>query len=178
MYRQLSRLHLSTTKSEISTIPFIIMASTSASFLLSSPFVGSGISASEISPPRSVSFRRPVSVSASCATAERTAGFAAQSSLYDVLGIRTGASGQEIKAAYRRLARVLHPDVASGSVMRESSSAEEFIRVHAAYSTLSDPEKRANYDRSLLRSRHPAAAVRGYSVRRSALRKWETDQCW
>ncbi|XP_019156320.1 PREDICTED: chaperone protein dnaJ 11, chloroplastic-like [Ipomoea nil] len=158
------------------------MASTSASFLLSSPFVGSAISAAEVARPRCVSFRRPVSVSASCATAERTAQ-TPQSSLYDVLGIRTGASGQEIKAAYRRLARVLHPDVASGSVMRESaaaaaSPAEDFIRVHAAYSTLSDPEKRANYDRSLLRSRHPAASVRGYSGRRSALRKWETDQCW
>ncbi|XP_031124054.1 chaperone protein dnaJ 11, chloroplastic-like [Ipomoea triloba] len=157
------------------------MASTSASFLLSSPFVGSAISAAEVARPRCVSFRRPVSVSASCATAERTTVQTPQSSLYDVLGIRTGASGQEIKAAYRRLARVLHPDVASGSVIQESSSspAEDFIRVHAAYSTLSDPEKRANYDRSLLRSRHPvAASVRGYSVRRSALRKWETDQCW
>ncbi|VFQ69431.1 unnamed protein product [Cuscuta campestris] len=148
------------------------MAST-ASFPLSSQFLGA-----VIPPPqqRRVSFRRPVSVSASCSTAERTANVASTRSLYDVLGIRTEATGQEIKAAYRRLARVLHPDVAPGSM------SEDFIRVHAAYSTLSDPDKRASYDRSLFRSRLSAAAAvatdGGYSVFRSTHRKWETDQCW
>ncbi|XP_020242577.1 chaperone protein dnaJ 11, chloroplastic-like [Asparagus officinalis] len=66
-------------------------------------------------------------------------------SLYGVLGLSIGANGNEIKAAYRKLARVCHPDVCKNS----PSSADEFIRIHAAYSTLSDPCKRADYDRGL-----------------------------
>ncbi|KAI6687633.1 hypothetical protein NL676_024461 [Syzygium grande] len=75
-------------------------------------------------PPPSAARCRPLQVSASCATstAERpgprpmAAGARSQpSSLYEVLGIRPGATGQEIKSAYRRLARVLHPDVAAGA---------------------------------------------------------------
>ncbi|KAE8709498.1 Chaperone protein dnaJ 11 [Hibiscus syriacus] len=69
---------------------------------------------------------------------------AACTSLYQVLGIPIGASNQEIKSAYRRLARVCHPDVAA--IDRKDSSADEFMEIHAAYSTLSDPEKRAVYD--------------------------------
>ncbi|KAK7406820.1 hypothetical protein VNO78_08453 [Psophocarpus tetragonolobus] len=96
------------------------------------------------------------------------------SSLYDILGIPAGASSQEIKAAYRRLARVCHPDVAA--IDRKNSSADEFMKIHAAYSTLSDPDKRANYDRSLFRRQRPlstAAVFTGYTRR-----NWETDQCW
>ncbi|CAI9296439.1 unnamed protein product [Lactuca saligna] len=98
-----------------------------------------------------------------------------QSSLYEVLGIQIGADTVEIKAAYRRLARVLHPDVRD-----HDSSADEFMKVHSAYATLSDPGKRADYDRSLfgrqkvtVRSSSSAAEFTGYSGRR-----WETDQCW
>ncbi|XP_023003937.1 chaperone protein dnaJ 11, chloroplastic [Cucurbita maxima] len=98
-------------------------------------------------------------------------------SLYDVLGLPTEASFQEIKSAYRRLARVSHPDVAA--IDRKDSSANDFMKIHAAYSTLSDPEKRADYDRKLLRRCRPVASVRmasgftGYTRR-----NWETDQCW
>ncbi|KAE9606635.1 hypothetical protein Lal_00026231 [Lupinus albus] len=96
-------------------------------------------------------------------------------SLYDVLGIPASASNQEIKAAYRRLARVCHPDVAE--IDQKNSSADEFMQIHAAYSTLSDPEKRASYDRSLFRSRQrplsAASVFSGYTGR-----NWETDQCW
>ncbi|CAI8609028.1 unnamed protein product [Vicia faba] len=97
----------------------------------------------------------------------------ASCSLYEILGIAAAASGQDIKAAYRRLARVSHPDVAA--VGRKKSSADEFMKIHAAYSTLSDPEKRARYDRSLLLRRQPLTARRfpGYSCQ-----NWETDQCW
>ncbi|KAJ8765092.1 hypothetical protein K2173_010575 [Erythroxylum novogranatense] len=101
-------------------------------------------------------------------------------SLYEVLGIPVSASGHEIKAAYRKLARTCHPDVVS--VNQKEISATEFIKIHAAYSTLSDPDRRANYDRDLhsrfrlfgssLKSATMAAAS-GYSGR-----KWETDQCW
>ncbi|CAI0435216.1 unnamed protein product [Linum tenue] len=81
-----------------------------------------------------------------------------------------GASCQEIKSAYRKLARVLHPDVAG-----EESAASEFIELHKAYETLSDPAKRADYDRSLFRaaSGSGSGSRSGYTSRR-----WETDQCW
>nr|AKA20389.1 chaperone DnaJ-like protein [Medicago sativa] len=95
-------------------------------------------------------------------------------SLYQILGISAGASNQEIKAAYRRLARVCHPDVAA--IDRKNSSADDFMKIQSAYSTLSDPDKRANYDRSLFRQqRRPLSSMvsSGYSSR-----KWETDQCW
>ncbi|XP_054825560.1 chaperone protein dnaJ 11, chloroplastic-like [Prosopis cineraria] len=96
-------------------------------------------------------------------------------SLYEILGIPAGASLQEIKAAYRRLARVCHPDVAA--VDRKDSSADEFMKIHAAYSTLSDPEKRATYDRSLfVRRQRPLSASSAYSGYSG--RNWETDQCW
>lgn len=105
------------------------------------------------------------------------------SSLYEVLGISMTASGNEIKAAYRRLARVCHPDVAATN--QKENSTNEFMKIHAAYSTLSDPHKRADYDRDLF-GRHPpfssagtmaaAAAMSGFSG--YACRNWETDQCW
>ncbi|XP_031118513.1 chaperone protein dnaJ 11, chloroplastic-like [Ipomoea triloba] len=144
----------------------------SASIPFSSQFSGAGVSSAR-SRRSGVSFRHPIStVSASCVTAERTSSVAA--SLYEVLGIQTGATCQEIKAAYRRLARVLHPDVASS--FRPESSDEDFIRVHAAYATLSDPQKRANYDRTLFRpgQGRPPVEFSGVNSRRN----WETDQCW
>ncbi|KAF8023571.1 hypothetical protein BT93_F0934 [Corymbia citriodora subsp. variegata] len=122
---------------------------------------------------------RPVRASASCAsTAERPRPMAAgscsqsSSSLYEVLGIQAGATGQEIKAAYRRLARVLHPDVAASA-----GAAREFMRVHEAYATLSDPDRRADYDRTLLQGTGRFAVSVAASARGPS-RKWETDQCW
>ncbi|RDX63954.1 Chaperone protein dnaJ 11, chloroplastic, partial [Mucuna pruriens] len=72
-------------------------------------------------------------------------------SLYDVLGISMGASCVEIKAAYRKLARTYHPDAVA--MNQKESSANQFMAIHSAYSTLSDPEKRAQYDREIYR--HP-----------------------
>lgn len=101
-------------------------------------------------------------------------------SLYDILGIQVGASHREIKAAYRSLARVMHPDVVSSSGQGDSS-AEAFLRITAAYTTLSDAQKRAQYDLQMLRTRSPYyttppvnSRYKGYTSQRS----WETDQCW
>ncbi|KDP46757.1 hypothetical protein JCGZ_06545 [Jatropha curcas] len=93
-------------------------------------------------------------------------------SLYEILGLPVGATSQEIKSAYRRLARSCHPDVAA--LDRKATSADEFMKIHAAYSTLSDPEKRAVYDTKLFTRKRPLTA--NYSGYRG--RNWETDQCW
>ncbi|MCD9640417.1 hypothetical protein HAX54_025710 [Datura stramonium] len=107
-------------------------------------------------------------------------------SFYEILGIPMGATIQEIKAAYRRLARVCHPDVAS--IDQKDSSADDFMKIHAAYSTLSDPDKRADYDRRLFRRRRsinlysggcsPSAPSAMSGFKGYTPRNWETDQCW
>jgi DnaJ-class molecular chaperone len=66
--------------------------------------------------------------------------------LYTVLGIPADADGQAIRRAHRALARSLHPDV-----NKAPDAAKQFSLVQAAYETLSDPERRAAYDRGLLR---------------------------
>ena len=61
---------------------------------------------------------------------------------YDVLGISRNADTQEIKSAFRRLARQYHPDVS-----QEPGAEEKFKELNEAYEVLSDDEKRARYDR-------------------------------
>jgi len=62
---------------------------------------------------------------------------------YSILGVRRSATEQEIKQAYRRLARKFHPDVNPGNKNAES----RFKEINEAYEVLSDKEKRENYDR-------------------------------
>jgi molecular chaperone DnaJ len=61
---------------------------------------------------------------------------------YEVLGLRRGASEQDIKRAYRKLARKHHPDVNPGDKTAEG----KFKEVTEAYEVLSDPEKRRQYE--------------------------------
>ena len=60
---------------------------------------------------------------------------------YEVLGLQKGASEDEIKRAFRKLAVKYHPDRNQGNAEAES----KFKEINEAYQVLSDPEKKANY---------------------------------
>src|SRR5437899_11011527 len=60
-------------------------------------------------------------------------------SLYETLGVSKTATAEEIKKAYRKLVREVHPD-------RNPGNEERFKEVQGAYDVLSDPDKRKQYD--------------------------------
>ena len=60
---------------------------------------------------------------------------------YEVLGLSKGASQDEIKRAYRQLAKKYHPDI-----NKEPGAEEKFKEINEAYDTLSDEQKKARYD--------------------------------
>jgi len=69
---------------------------------------------------------------------------------YQVLGVAAGASSDDIRRAHRQLARVLHPDRLSDSPTAERALAERRMReVNVAWTTLSDPRRRSEYDQML-----------------------------
>lgn len=78
---------------------------------------------------------------------------------YLVLGVPRAASAAEIARAYRRAARVSHPDSS------DAGSAERFRAVFDAYEELRDPRRRAMYDRSHPLARSRVVDSRGGSVR-------------
>lgn len=63
--------------------------------------------------------------------------------LYDILGVKRDATADEIRKAYKKLARKYHPDANSD----DPSAGEKFRRVGDAWRVLGNPEKRANYDK-------------------------------
>src|SRR3982750_3596162 len=67
----------------------------------------------------------------------------AKQDFYEILGIKRDAKPEEIKKAYRRLARKYHPDVNPG----DKSAEERFKLITEAHDVLSDPKKRKVYDR-------------------------------
>ena len=60
------------------------------------------------------------------------------SNYYDILGVQKNASEDEIRNAYRKLARKNHPD--------KGGDKDTFQKIQEAYETLSNPEKKSNYD--------------------------------
>jgi len=71
---------------------------------------------------------------------------------YLILGLKSDATDEEIKTAYRRQAKELHPDY-------YGENCEPFLALQEAYAVLSDPQRRRDYDRQL-RARHSQRSVR------------------
>ncbi|CAI4033164.1 Curved DNA-binding protein [Nitrospira tepida] len=67
-----------------------------------------------------------------------------QRDFYDILGVPRGASADEIKKAYRRLARQYHPDLHTGT--KKTDMERKFKELNEAHEVLSDPDKRKKYD--------------------------------
>ena len=89
----------------------------------------------------------------------------AEGSFYDLLGISKSGSLEEIKRAYKQLARKYHPDVSPPGCVEENT--KRFIRVQEAYETLADPRRRALYDRDM---------IGGLQVAFSARRRYDADE--
>jgi molecular chaperone DnaJ len=76
---------------------------------------------------------------------------------YQVLGVQDNASAEEIKKAYRRLAKQYHPDANPNN----AQAADRFKEISEAHATLSDPEKRKQYDRMRRLGAFDSTARRG-----------------
>src|SRR5260370_40972295 len=77
---------------------------------------------------------------------------------YEVLGVKPDASADEIRTVYRKLAKQFHPDLNPGKPEAE----ERFKSISAAYDLLSDPDKRARYDRGEIDETGAERPPRGY----------------
>ncbi|OAY28299.1 chaperone protein dnaJ 20, chloroplastic [Manihot esculenta] len=85
-------------------------------------------------------------------------GIATDKSFYELLGIPESGTLIEIKQAYKQVARKYHPDVSPPDRVEEYT--QRFIQVQEAYETLSDPRRRALYDRDMARGLHLAFSAR------------------
>lgn len=86
---------------------------------------------------------------------------------YAVLGVEREASPEQIKKAYRQLAKKFHPDVNGGDPQAEA----RFKLVHEAYSTLGNPELRAAYNQQLRSTGNPGGA-------KGATSSTNTEKVW
>ena len=86
---------------------------------------------------------------------------------YDVLGVSKSATADEIKKAYRKLARQYHPDVNKDN----PDAAEKFKECSEAYSVLSDEKKRAQYDQFGHAAFDGAAGAGGAGAPEAAVRQ-------
>ncbi|KQR36550.1 hypothetical protein ASF91_00065 [Rhizobium sp. Leaf155] len=73
---------------------------------------------------------------------------------YEALGVKSSATAEDIKSAYRKLAKETHPDTS------QNASSEKFHRISAAYEILSDPLRRAEYDSSEYQASEQEAGTR------------------
>ena len=83
---------------------------------------------------------------------------------YKIMGLKSGATENEIKSAYRLLAKRFHPDVNPGN----AAAAEKFAALGEAYEILSDPSKRADYDRQIAMERQQAQAAQQQAAQAAA----------
>jgi DnaJ-class molecular chaperone len=83
---------------------------------------------------------------------------AATETPYQVLGVKPGANADDIRKAYRKLAKQFHPDLNPGKPEAEA----RFKSISAAYDLLSDPDKRARYDRGEIDESGAERPTRGY----------------
>jgi hypothetical protein len=93
---------------------------------------------------------------------------------YQILGIKPSASPAEIKSAYRRLARELHPDVNTGS----EHASRDFSLLSSAYRTLIDPQERAYYDARREQIRSSGSVLYSRNVHAQRLRRATAQARW
>src|SRR5579864_2297021 len=89
---------------------------------------------------------------------------------YAVLGVKPDATLQEIKRAYRQLARLHHPD------LNKAALDDHIKRLNEAYEVLRDPLKRAEFDTQLAQARQRATRASAQSTRKQA--RSEPEMTW
>src|SRR5918998_932882 len=91
---------------------------------------------------------------------------------YQLLKVSPKATNAEIKSAYRRLARKIHPDVNTTDAPENASG--EFAKIAKAYEVLSNPQTRAAYDRRLLNAQYknPASGDSVFTSENAHARRW------
>lgn len=87
---------------------------------------------------------------------------------YEILRVSPKASNAEVKSAYRKLARKLHPDKNNG----DEQKALEFARIAKAYEVLGNPKQRADYDRVLLDEQYSSNGSSVFGSDNPHVRRW------